>query len=79
MRVDSDGDGGSVDQSNSVDSSATAANLNLTGQGAAQGQGAGGGTQAIGQDASNYQTAGALSAALQHRRLEQQHAGAGRQ
>ena len=65
VRVDSDGDGGSVDQSNSVDSSATAANLNLTGQGAAQAQGAGGGTQAIGQDASNYQTAGALSAALQ--------------
>ncbi len=66
VRVDSDGDGGSVDQSNSVDSSATAANLNLTGQGAAQGQGAGGGTQAIGQDASNDQTAAALSAALQH-------------
>ena len=65
VRVDSDGNGGSVDQSNSVDSSATAANLNLTGQGAAQAQGAGGGTQAIGQDASNYQTAGALSAALQ--------------
>ena len=65
VRVDSDGDGGSVDQSNSVDSSATAANLNLTGQGAAQAQGAGGGTQAIGQDASNDQTAGALSAALQ--------------
>ena len=79
VRVDSDGDGGSVDQSNSVDSSATAANLNLTGQGAVQGQGAGGGTQAIGQDASNDQTAGALSAALQSRRLEQQLAGAGRQ
>ena len=79
VRVDSDGDGGSVDQSNSVDSSATAANLNLTGQGAAQAQGAGGGTQAIGQDASNDQTAAALSAALQSRRLEQQRAGAGRQ
>ena len=66
VRVDSYGDGGSVDQSNSVDSSATAANLNLTGQSAVQGQGAGGGTQAIGQDASNHQTAAALSAALQH-------------
>ena len=65
VRVDSDGDGGSVDQSNSVDSSATAANLNLTGQERRQAQGAGGGTQAIGQDASNDQTAGALSAALQ--------------
>ena len=64
VRVLSDGDDGSVDQSNSVDSSATAANLNLTGQSAGQAQG-GGGTQAIGQDADNNQSAGALSAAEQ--------------
>ena len=66
MSVDSDGDGGDVDQSNNVGSSATAANANLTGQGALQAQGGAGGTQAIGQDASNDQTAVALSAALQH-------------
>ena len=39
VRVDSKGDGGYVDQSNSVDSSATAANLNLTKQDADQDQG----------------------------------------
>jgi hypothetical protein len=65
VRVDSWGDGGSVDQSNSVDSSATAANLNLTGQDADQAQGGSGGVQAIGQEAKNDQDALALSAALQ--------------
>jgi hypothetical protein len=75
VRVDSKGDGGRVDQSNSVDSSATAANLNLTKQDADQDQGGkgrgkdcgcdGGGIQAIGQEAKNEQSAGALSAALQ--------------
>ena len=64
VRVLSPGDDGSVDQSNSVDSSATAANLNLTGQSADQAQG-GGGTQAIGQDAKNDQDAAALSVAEQ--------------
>ena len=56
VRVLSDGDDGSVDQSNSVDSSATAANLNLTGQSAGKGSRASGGTQAIGQDADNNQS-----------------------
>ena len=64
VRVLSPGNDGSVDQSNSVDSSAKAANLNLTGQGAEQAQG-GGGTQAIGQDADSKQSAGALSVASQ--------------
>ena len=65
VRVDSEGDGGSVDQSNNVWSSGTAANLNGLGQGASQAQGGSGGIQAIGQDASNNQTAVGLSAALQ--------------
>ncbi|MCP9484672.1 MAG: hypothetical protein MSC30_02330 [Gaiellaceae bacterium MAG52_C11] len=66
VRVGSDGDDGNVSQSNSVGSSAAAGNLNLTGQGAGQGQGGSGGTQAIGQSASNDQTAIALSAAPQY-------------
>ena len=53
-------------QSNSVDSSAKAGNLNLAGQSADQAQGGSGGTQAIGQDADNDQSATALSAAKQH-------------
>ena len=73
VRVDSKGDGGHVDQSNSVDSSAITANLNLLKQDADQDQGGkgrscgcdGGGIQAIGQEAKNEQSAGALSAALQ--------------
>ena len=64
VRVDSYGDGGSVEQSNAVGSSATAGNLNLTGQFAGQGQ-SGSGTQAIGQEAKNEQDALAASAALQ--------------
>ena len=71
VRVLSPGRGGDVSQSNSVDSSATAANTNGLEQNAGQaGRGgdcrcAGGGTQAIGQDADNEQTAVALSAATQ--------------
>ena len=68
VRVDSSGGGGSVEQSNSVDSAATAANLNALGQDAEQAQGAGGGgiaIQAIGQSAKNEQAAIGLSAALQ--------------
>lgn len=67
VRVDSDGGGGSVDQSNSVDSAATAANLNALGQDAEQAQGGGGGIaiQAIGQSAKSDQAALGLSAALQ--------------
>ena len=66
VRVDSKGDGGSVDQSNSVDSDATAANLNALKQDADQEQSGSGGIQAIGQEAKNEQAAIALSAALQH-------------
>ena len=65
VRVDSKGDGGSVDQSNSVDSTATAANLNALKQDADQEQSGSGGTQAIGQEAKNEQAAIGLSAALQ--------------
>ena len=65
VRVDSKGDGGSVDQSNSVDSTATAANLNALKQDADQKQSGSGGTQAIGQEAKNEQAAIGLSAALQ--------------
>jgi hypothetical protein len=64
VRVDSHGDGGDVEQKNTVDSDAEAANLNLTGQRAAQGQSRGG-IQAIGQSAKNEQAAIGLSAALQ--------------
>jgi hypothetical protein len=62
------GHGGSVEQSNSVDSSATAANLNGLKQSADQEQAGGGGIaiQAIGQSAKNEQEALGLSAALQH-------------
>ena len=74
VRVLSRGDGGDVTQSNSVESKATAGNLNALKQGANQGQGGStkekcdctsGGTQAIGQEAKNEQSAGALSAAFQ--------------
>ncbi len=65
VRVLSPGDGGSVRQSNSVDSTATAANLNLTAQDADQDQGGSGGAQAIGQESKSDQTAVALSGALQ--------------
>ena len=64
VRVLSPGNDGDVTQSNTVASKATAANINLTGQGAGQAGGSGG-TQAIGQDADNDQSATALSAAKQ--------------
>ena len=67
------GGGGSVSQSNTADSTATARNTNDTDQDASQSQhGSGGcgcssslGIQALGQSASNWQGAFALSAALQ--------------
>jgi len=69
VRVLSPGDAGDVSQSNSVDSDATAANANLTGQSADQTQsgscGCEGGTQAVGQSATNDQAATALSLATQ--------------
>ena len=64
VRVLSPGNDGDVTQSNTVASKATAANINLTGQNAGQAGGSGG-TQAIGQDADNDQSATALSAAKQ--------------
>ena len=72
-RVYSSGGGGSVSQSNTADSTATARNTNDTDQDASQSQhGSGGcgcssslGIQALGQSASNWQGAFALSAALQ--------------
>ena len=65
VRVDSYGGGGSVEQTNTVGSSAGAGNLNALYQGADQNQSGSGGTQAIGQKAKNEQDALALSAALQ--------------
>jgi hypothetical protein len=58
------GSGGSLEQSNSVDSDATAPNLNGLYQGSTQAQ-ASGGIQATGQSAKNEQLALALSKALQ--------------
>ena len=63
--VGSYGSGGSVDQSNRVDSDATALNLNALFQDADQDQAAGGGIQATGQSEKNRQKAIGLSAALQ--------------
>jgi hypothetical protein len=69
VRVLSPGNGGDVSQSNTASSNATAGNANLTGQSAGQTQngscGCAGGTQAIGQDADNSQSAQALSYATQ--------------
>ena len=70
VSVGSYGSGGSVDQSNSVSSSATALNLNALFQDADQDSVHGGGIQAIGQSAKSRQAAAALSAALQSRRRE---------
>jgi hypothetical protein len=64
VRVWSPGDDGSVSQSNDASSSATAANSAATGQHGDQYQ-AGSGIQALGQDASTWQGASALSAAAQ--------------
>lgn len=69
VRVLSDGDDGSVSQSNSASSDATAGNANGTQQTAGQNQAGsccgGSGTQAVGQSASNDQDATALSATVQ--------------
>lgn len=65
VRVDGKGDGGSVEQSNTVASAAKAGNLNATEQAAGQAQ-SGGGVQAVGQEAKSEQAAIGLSAALQH-------------
>ena len=67
---DSKGDDGNVTQSNSVASHATALNVNLTGQKAGQDQAGdcrchSAGTQAIGQEARNDQSAAAASLAAQ--------------
>ena len=66
VRIFSDGDNGSVSQSNTVDSKAKAGNLNGTSQSADQSGGGGSGTQATGQSAKNGQIAGASSEAVQH-------------
>ena len=80
MRVDSKGDGGDVEQSNSVDSSATAANLNALKQDADQDQSGSGGTQAIGQEAKNDQDAlRAVLGGAAVRCSEHEHPGARRQ
>src|SRR5687768_1017311 len=65
VRVLSDGDDGSVEQTNSVESDATAANINATGQSADQSGAGGSGTQAIGQSADSEQDAAAASKAEQ--------------
>jgi hypothetical protein len=67
IRVLSPGSDGNVTQSNSVDSEAKAGNWNGTSQSATQAGGGAGGTgvQVIGQDNTNAQLAGSLSAAAQ--------------
>ena len=66
VRVWSPGNGGSVDQSNTADSSADSTNDNSTSQNAAQTQsGSGIDIQALGQESENGQFAGALSGAFQ--------------
>ena len=65
VRVLSDGNDGSVEQTNSVESDATAANINATGQSADQSGAGGSGTQAIGQSADSEQDAAAASKAEQ--------------
>ena len=69
VRVLSDGDDGSVSQSNTASSDATAGNANGTQQTAGQNQAGsccgGGGTQAVGQSAGNEQDATAVSATVQ--------------
>ena len=71
VRVDSKGDDGDVSQSNGAASQAKALNIDLTGQKAGQEQGSGdclcaaSGTQAIGQEAKNDQSAAAGSLAVQ--------------
>ncbi len=73
VRVLSPGSNGSVTQSNVATSNAAAGNANWTGQTASQTQSGdsckcgGGGTQAIGQSASNHQGAAALSATIQEK------------
>jgi hypothetical protein len=71
VRVGSEGDDGSVSQSNAASSDATAGNANATQQGAGQTQAGGccdgAGTQAIGQSAGNEQDAAALSATVQEK------------
>ena len=76
VRVLSPGDDGSVDQSNSVKSSATAANLNLTEQDAGQAQGGSGGTQAIGQTREVRPVGGRTVRRRAERREQHQHPGA---
>ncbi len=67
VRVLSPGDDGSVQQANTVDSTAKADNANTAGQTAMQSQGGGSssGAQSVGQAASSGQAAGALSGAAQ--------------
>jgi hypothetical protein len=65
VNIGSAGGSGSVTQTNAALAGALAANLNLTGQSATQSQGGTGGVQAIGQDASNKQSADADATAFQ--------------
>ena len=72
VRVLSQGNNGPVSQSNVASSNATAGNANWTGQTADQTQAGGSckcgsGTQVIGQSASNWQGAAALSATIQEK------------
>ena len=65
VRVLSPGDNGPVSQSNVASSNAAAGNANGTSQSATQGQSGSGGSQTIGQAASNEQSAAALSGTVQ--------------
>ena len=65
VRVLSPGDNGPVTQSNVASSNAAAGNANGTSQSATQGQSGSGGSQTVGQAASNDQSATALSGTVQ--------------
>jgi hypothetical protein len=67
IRVGSEGDGGSVTQTNAVSSKAEAENENETKQDADQSQAGGSGIQATDQVAGNKQVAGAASTAVQEK------------
>ena len=64
VRIDSPGDNGDVQQTNAAAALAVAGNANKTDQSASQDQ-SGAGTQAVGQDASNKQSAAAGAEAVQ--------------
>jgi hypothetical protein len=66
VRIGSPGNAGDVTQTNAALGAAVAGNANETTQSAGQSQGGGSGVQAVGQDASNHQSAKADADAVQY-------------